>query len=158
MVREALDVRIIDAREEHVPFIAWVQLTPFRSAPPKGNWDLFRGRPGEAPGAVLGRSTVTNGVTVKIACADCREESVIPIDLGPPGTNGTWMEAETAPNELAETERRVLPSKVMLAEMLAPKPDAVTSTMVFGGPETVLMVMEDVTVKNCVGALPTVIE
>ena len=112
----------------------------------------------EAPGAVLGRSTETNGVTVKVACADCREESVIPIDLGPPGTNGTWMEAETAPNELAEIERRVLPSKVMLAELLAPKPVPVTSTMVFGGPETVLMGMADVTVKNCVGALPTVIE
>ncbi len=43
MVREALDVRIIDAREEHVPFIAWVQLTAFRSHLPKGMWDFFVG-------------------------------------------------------------------------------------------------------------------
>ena len=43
MVREALDVRIIEAREEHVPFIAWVQLTAFRSHLPKGMWDLFVG-------------------------------------------------------------------------------------------------------------------
>ena len=41
MVREALDVSIIDAREEHVPFIAWVQLTAFRSHLPKGMWDFF---------------------------------------------------------------------------------------------------------------------
>ena len=47
MVREALDVRIIDAREEHVPFIAWVQLTAFRSHLPKGMWDLFVGGPEE---------------------------------------------------------------------------------------------------------------
>ena len=43
MVREALDVRIIEAREEHVPFIAWVQLTAFRSHLPKGMWDFFVG-------------------------------------------------------------------------------------------------------------------
>ena len=43
MVREALDVKIIDAREEHVPFIAWVQLTAFRSHLPKGMWDFFIG-------------------------------------------------------------------------------------------------------------------
>ena len=47
MVREALDVRIIDAREEHAPFIAWVQLTAFRSHLPKGMWDLFVGGPEE---------------------------------------------------------------------------------------------------------------
>ena len=47
MVREALDVRIIDAREEHVPFIAWVQLTAFRSHLAKGMWDLFLGGPEE---------------------------------------------------------------------------------------------------------------
>ena len=39
--------RIIDAREEHVPFIAWVQLTAFRSRLPKGMWDLFLGGPEE---------------------------------------------------------------------------------------------------------------
>ena len=43
MVREATDVKIIDAREEHVPFIAWVQLTAFRSHLEKGMWDLFIG-------------------------------------------------------------------------------------------------------------------
>ncbi len=43
MVREALDVKIIDAREEHVPFIAWVQLTAFRSHLEKGLWDFFCG-------------------------------------------------------------------------------------------------------------------
>ncbi len=43
MVREALDVKIIDARQEHVPFIAWVQLTAFRSHLPKGLWDFFVG-------------------------------------------------------------------------------------------------------------------
>ena len=47
MVREALDVSIIDAREEHVPFIAWVQLTAFRSHLPKGMWDFFVGGPEE---------------------------------------------------------------------------------------------------------------
>ena len=41
MVREALDVKIISAREEHVPFIAWVQLTAFRSHMEKGMWDFF---------------------------------------------------------------------------------------------------------------------
>jgi len=43
MVREALDVKIINAREEHVPFIAWVQLTAFRSHLEKGLWDYFVG-------------------------------------------------------------------------------------------------------------------
>ena len=43
MVREALDVSIIDAREEHVPFIAWVQLTAFRSHLSQGMWDFFVG-------------------------------------------------------------------------------------------------------------------
>ena len=43
MVREALDVKIIDAREEHVPFIAWAQLTAFRSHLEKGLWDFFCG-------------------------------------------------------------------------------------------------------------------
>ncbi len=43
MVREALDIRIIDAREEHVSFIAWVQLTAFRSHMEKGLWDFFVG-------------------------------------------------------------------------------------------------------------------
>lgn len=43
MVREALDVKIIDAREEHVPFIAWAQLTAFRSHLEKGLWDFFFG-------------------------------------------------------------------------------------------------------------------
>jgi translation initiation factor 4G len=41
MVREATDVKIIDAREEHVPFIAWVQLMAFRSHLEKGMWDFF---------------------------------------------------------------------------------------------------------------------
>ena len=43
MVREALDVKIIDALEEHVPFIAWAQLTAFRSQLEKGLWDFFVG-------------------------------------------------------------------------------------------------------------------
>ncbi len=43
MVREALDVKIIDALEEHVPFIAWAQLTAFRSHLEKGLWDFFVG-------------------------------------------------------------------------------------------------------------------
>ena len=41
MVREATDVKIIDAREEHMPFIAWVQLTAFRSHLERGMWDIF---------------------------------------------------------------------------------------------------------------------
>ncbi len=41
MVREATDVKIIDAREEHVPFIAWVQLMAFRSHLEKSMWDFF---------------------------------------------------------------------------------------------------------------------
>ncbi len=47
MVSEALDVSIIDAREEHVPFIAWVQLTAFRSHLPRGMWDIFVDGPEE---------------------------------------------------------------------------------------------------------------
>ncbi len=47
MVREALDVKIINAREEHIPFLAWVQLTAFRSHMPKGMWDFFIDRPDE---------------------------------------------------------------------------------------------------------------
>ena len=43
MVREALDVKIVGAREEHVPFIALVQLTAFRSHLEKGLWDFFVG-------------------------------------------------------------------------------------------------------------------
>ena len=41
MVREALDLKIVDAREEHVPFIAWVMLAAFRSHLERGMWDLF---------------------------------------------------------------------------------------------------------------------
>ena len=41
MVREATDVKIIEAREEHVPFIAWVQLMAFRSHLEKSMWDFF---------------------------------------------------------------------------------------------------------------------
>jgi len=44
MVREAVDVRIVEAREEHVPFIAWVQNTAFRSHMPRSMWDLFVGK------------------------------------------------------------------------------------------------------------------
>ncbi len=43
MVREAIDVKIINAREEHVPFIAWAQLTAFRSHLERGMWDFFVG-------------------------------------------------------------------------------------------------------------------
>ncbi len=47
MVREATDVKIIDAREEHVPFIAWVQLMAFRSHLEKSMWDFFIDGPEE---------------------------------------------------------------------------------------------------------------
>jgi ribosomal protein S18 acetylase RimI-like enzyme len=44
MVREALDIKIIEAREERVPFVAWVQNTAFRSHMPKSMWDFFVGK------------------------------------------------------------------------------------------------------------------
>ena len=43
MVREAVDVSIIDARKEHIPFLAWVILAAFRSHLERGLWDLFVG-------------------------------------------------------------------------------------------------------------------
>jgi translation initiation factor 4G len=39
------DVRIVEARREHAPFIAWVMLTAARSHLPVGMWDLFWGGP-----------------------------------------------------------------------------------------------------------------
>jgi len=38
-----IDVKIVEARLEHVPFIAWVMLAAARSHLPVGMWDLFRG-------------------------------------------------------------------------------------------------------------------
>ncbi len=35
-------VRIVEARADHAPFIAWVILTAFRSHLPKGFWDFMR--------------------------------------------------------------------------------------------------------------------
>jgi ribosomal protein S18 acetylase RimI-like enzyme len=35
-------VRIVDARPDHAPFIAWVIMTAFRSHLPKGFWDFMR--------------------------------------------------------------------------------------------------------------------
>ena len=35
------DTRIVDARREHIPFIAWVVLISHRSQLPKGLWDLM---------------------------------------------------------------------------------------------------------------------
>jgi len=34
-------IKIVAAREEHVPFVAWVQLTAARSHLPRGTWDLY---------------------------------------------------------------------------------------------------------------------
>ena len=36
------NLRIVDARGEHAPFIAWVILTAFRSHLEKGFWDFMR--------------------------------------------------------------------------------------------------------------------
>jgi translation initiation factor 4G len=36
------NLRIVDARQEHAPFIAWVILTAFRSHLEKGFWDFMR--------------------------------------------------------------------------------------------------------------------
>jgi ribosomal protein S18 acetylase RimI-like enzyme len=38
-----VDVRIVDARPEHVPFIAWVMLTAHRSHLERGLWDFLIG-------------------------------------------------------------------------------------------------------------------
>ena len=38
-----MDVRIVDARPEHVPFVAWVMLTAARSHLERGLWDFFVG-------------------------------------------------------------------------------------------------------------------
>lgn len=37
-----MNLRIVDARREHAPFIAWVILTAFRSHLEKGFWDFMR--------------------------------------------------------------------------------------------------------------------
>jgi ribosomal protein S18 acetylase RimI-like enzyme len=37
------EVKIVEARREHVPFIAWVMLAAARSHLPVGMWDLFSG-------------------------------------------------------------------------------------------------------------------
>jgi ribosomal protein S18 acetylase RimI-like enzyme len=35
--------RIVPAREEHIPFVAWVQLAAARSHLPRGTWDFYAG-------------------------------------------------------------------------------------------------------------------
>lgn len=40
-------VRIVEAREEHIPFIAWVELAAARSHLPRGVWDLYTNEPEE---------------------------------------------------------------------------------------------------------------
>lgn len=37
------DVRVVDATREHIPFIAWVMLTAFRSHLERGLWDYYIG-------------------------------------------------------------------------------------------------------------------
>lgn len=39
------NVKIVEARREHAPFVAWVMLTAARSHLPVGMWDLFWGGP-----------------------------------------------------------------------------------------------------------------
>ena len=41
-MRTKTNLRIVDARQEHAPFIAWVILTAFRSHLEKGFWDFMR--------------------------------------------------------------------------------------------------------------------
>jgi translation initiation factor 4G len=41
MVTQATNIKIVNAREEHVPFVAWVILTAARSHLPRGAWDLY---------------------------------------------------------------------------------------------------------------------
>ena len=60
MVREALGVKIVDAREEHVPFITWVQLTAMRSHLEKGVWDFFVGGSEEETLRFLGALATTD--------------------------------------------------------------------------------------------------
>jgi translation initiation factor 4G len=43
----ATDIKIVDARPEHAPFVAWVMLTAARSHVEKGMWDFMAG-PDEA--------------------------------------------------------------------------------------------------------------
>jgi ribosomal protein S18 acetylase RimI-like enzyme len=43
MTNVATGVRIVEARREHAPFIAWVLLTAARSHLPKGLWDFVAG-------------------------------------------------------------------------------------------------------------------
>ena len=40
-----MNADIVDARPDHVPFVAWVTLTAFRSHLEKGLWDFFVGGP-----------------------------------------------------------------------------------------------------------------
>ena len=38
-----MDVKLVEARQDHVPFLAWVMLTAFRSHLERGMWDFFVG-------------------------------------------------------------------------------------------------------------------
>ena len=42
-----MNARIVDARPEHAPFIAWVTLTAFRSHLERGFWDFILDAPGD---------------------------------------------------------------------------------------------------------------
>jgi ribosomal protein S18 acetylase RimI-like enzyme len=43
MVTQATNIKIVEAREEHIPFVAWVELTAARSHLPRGTWELYIG-------------------------------------------------------------------------------------------------------------------
>lgn len=45
MTTTAGSLKIVEAREEHVPFVAWVELTAARSHLERGIWDLYIDRP-----------------------------------------------------------------------------------------------------------------
>jgi len=45
MVTAPSGLKIVEAREEHLPFIAWVELAAARSHLPRGMWDLYLERP-----------------------------------------------------------------------------------------------------------------
>jgi len=47
MQQTTTDIKIVEARPEHVPFVAWVMLTAARSHVEKGMWDFMAG-PDEA--------------------------------------------------------------------------------------------------------------
>ena len=92
MVREATDVKIIDAREEHVPFIAWVQVAAFRSHLEKGMWDLFVGGSEEETLRLLEAFATTNAKH----WGNYQEFMIAEVDGRPAAAMTGYFEAESS--------------------------------------------------------------